>query len=413
MDGELLATDTARFATLKKLVDIDLADRREWFGRAERNRTERFKRTNTKKPVYEGAPNLVDPIIDDLVRELKQPCVTLLWQAPRLAQFIGLDETGVANAETAEAAFDFHLRHTCKTRSRISQIVDDELTFGFGLAKLVEVAGRGSLEVPEFVPVSPLSVCVPTATGEVAAAERVCQMMRYTASEFRRAVTANGWDAAAAAALLKALAEKKSATGTPADIAADRGEARARYRDGALPDSHPTLNLWEVFYETGDLGRRVCVLCPDMPEVAPLSDRPWTWVARVGVEKEPPVRPWPFVQFRNEDSAGYYNTRGLPEIIEVDQKEASTYRTTRAIAIDFAGKPFLQGQKRSTPFRFRAGEFLDGMEIVWAKNPGVDHVYQQDYSRNLAMKRVGSPPRARSRAWPARSSARPRPRSTP
>jgi len=78
MDGELLATDTARFATLKKLVDIDLADRREWFGRAERNRTERFKRTNTKKPGYEGAPNLVDPIIDDLVRELKQTCVTLL-----------------------------------------------------------------------------------------------------------------------------------------------------------------------------------------------------------------------------------------------------------------------------------------------------------------------------------------------
>jgi len=135
MDGELLATDTARFATLKKLVDIDLADRREWFGRAEKNRAERFKRTNTKKPVYEGAPNLVDPIIDDLVRELKQTCVTLLWQAPRLAQFIGLDETGVANAESAEAAFDFHLRHTCKTRSRISQIVDDELTFGLWSAR--------------------------------------------------------------------------------------------------------------------------------------------------------------------------------------------------------------------------------------------------------------------------------------
>lgn len=43
MDGKLLATDTARFATLKKLVDIDLADRREWFGRAENNR----------KPEYE------------------------------------------------------------------------------------------------------------------------------------------------------------------------------------------------------------------------------------------------------------------------------------------------------------------------------------------------------------------------
>ncbi|MEI7902461.1 MAG: hypothetical protein WCK89_19605 [bacterium] len=49
--------------------------------------------------------------------------------------------------------------------------------------------------------------------------------------------------------------------------------------------------------------------------------------------------------------------RGIPEILEVDQKEASTYRTTRAIAIDFAGKPFLSGHRRSTPFRFRAGEY--------------------------------------------------------
>ncbi len=391
MDGELLAADPLRFAELKRLVGVDLADRREWFNRAERNRAERFKRTNTKKPVYDGAPNLVDPIIDDLIRELKQTCVTLLWQAPRLAQFIGLDDAGVTHAEAAEAVFDFHLRHTCKTRARISQIVDDELTFGFGLSKMVETSGRGGLDVPEFVPVSPLSVCVPTATGETAAAERVCHMMRYTLSEFRRAVTANGWDPAVAAAILKELSEKKtSSSGTPADIEADRGEARARYRDGALTDSHPTLNLWEVFYETVDLGRRVCVFCPDVAAVVPLSDRPWTWVALVGAESEPPVKPWPFVQFRNEDSAGFYNTRGLPELIEVDQKEASAYRNTRAIAIDFAGKPFLQGPKRSTPFRFRAGEYLDGAEIVWFKTPGVEHVYQQDYARNLAMKRVGS-----------------------
>jgi len=32
--------------------------------------------------------------------------------------------------ENAEAAFDFHLRKTCKTRSRISQCVGDELTYG-------------------------------------------------------------------------------------------------------------------------------------------------------------------------------------------------------------------------------------------------------------------------------------------
>jgi hypothetical protein len=31
-------------------VDIDRADRREGFGRAEKNRAERFKRANAKKP---------------------------------------------------------------------------------------------------------------------------------------------------------------------------------------------------------------------------------------------------------------------------------------------------------------------------------------------------------------------------
>lgn len=41
-------------------------ERREWFGRAEKNRAERFKHLHTKKPVYEGAPNLAAPIIDDL-----------------------------------------------------------------------------------------------------------------------------------------------------------------------------------------------------------------------------------------------------------------------------------------------------------------------------------------------------------
>ena len=180
--------------------------------------TERFKRQNTAKPVYDGAPNLVDPRIDDIVRELKQSCVTVLVKKA------GSDQSGTVYA------------------------------------------------------------------------------MR------------------------------------------DTGEDRARFRDSALANSQTMVDVWEVYYETADLGRRVCCFCPQFPDLV-LSDRPWTWVALIGVESEPPVREWPFVQFRNEDATGFYNTRGIQEILEVDQKEASTYRTTRAIAIDFAGKPFLSGHK--------------------------------------------------------------------
>ena len=270
MDGELMASDKARFSALKSAIDADLSDRRDWFARAEKNRTERFKRQNTAKPVYDGAPNLVDPLIDDMVRELKQSCVTVLWQAPRLAQFIGLDPVAVEYAEAAEAVFDFHLRHGCKTRARVSQIVDDELTFGFGVAKLVEAPGRGVLPVPDFIPVSPLSVVVPTATLEIGQAERVCHMMRYTVAEFRRAATANGWDSAVAELAITKAAERRNAA-----AAGDRGEARARYRDGSLNDSGGGVEVWEIFYETSDAGRRVCSLAPDVPD-RPLDDRPWT-----------------------------------------------------------------------------------------------------------------------------------------
>lgn len=383
MFGSILFSDEGRFKALKDLVDADIKDRKTWYDRARLNSTIRFKRKNTEKPCYENAPNLVDPIINDMIREAKQSIVTTLWQAPRLAQFIGLDQAGVENAEAAEAAFDFHLRRIGKTRSRIAQCVDDELTYGFGLAKLIEVNGRGGIDIPQFCRVSPLNVVVPTATLEVGNADRICHIMRFTVSGFHKAAVKGGWKSTAVDAAEKA-ARKRSGN----DV--DRGEARAPYRDGCLQDSNLEVEVWEIFYETADAGRRVCVICPDAPDVA-LSDAPWTYVKLIGKEDDVPERPWPFVQFRCEDKAGYYNTSGFPEILEVDQTEASAYRTARGISLDFSGKPYLKGQGSSgRPFRFRAGENLGALEIVWAKPPLSEHVYQQDYARNLAMKRVGS-----------------------
>ena len=48
------------------------------------------------------------------------------------------------------------------------------------------------------------------------------------------------------------------------------------------------------------------------------------------------------------------------------------------------------GQRRATPFTFKAVEFLDGAKIVWAEPPDDRQTYQQEYARTLAMKRVGS-----------------------
>lgn len=381
---EIAAADAGRFVALRDAVNRDLKDRTPWFDRCRKNEVERYKRQNTEKPLYAGAPNLVDPVIDDLIKDLKQSVVTTLWQAPRLAQFIGLDDKAVKYAEQVEAVFDFHLRRIGRTRARMSVCVDKQLTYGSAVAKMVTVAGAGGCEVPEFRVLSPLSVVVPTSTGEIADAQRVCHIFKFGVAEFRRAVKANGWEAGAEAAVLKEVEEKGGCTYT-----GDACAYRAPYRDGNLTTETRLVEVWEIYYETADTGRRVCVIAPALPS-AVLYNRPWALPRLMGAEDAPPARPWPFVQFRYEDTDGYYNSRGIPEIIEVDQKEASSYRTARGVSIDFAGKPFVDGQRRATPFTFKAGEFLDGAKIVWAEPPDDRQTYQQEYARTLAMKRVGS-----------------------
>ena len=381
---EVAFASPTRLTALRDLVAQDMKDRGEWFDRCKKNEKERYKRENTAKPLYDGAPNLVDPVIDDLIRELKQAVVTTLWQSPRLAQFIGLDELAVRHAEAAEVAFDFHLRRIGKTRQRMSLSVDHQLTYGSAVAKLVTATGAGGREVPEFGCVSPLSVVVPTATNEITDAQRVTHLFRFTLAEFKRAAKLNGWEADAVSAIERVWKEKGAVV-----YSGDAAAARGHYRDGQLATSARFVEVWEVYHETSDAGRRVAVFCPALPQT-PLYDRPWAWPRILASEETPPERPWPFVQFRYEDCEGFYNSRGLPEILEVDQKEASTYRTARGVSIDFAGKPFVDGVRRSTPFKFRAGEYLDGAQIVWAEPPDAAQTYQQEYARTLAMKRVGS-----------------------
>ena len=82
---------------------------------------------------------------------------------------------------------------------------------------------------------------------------------------------------------------KRQNTAKPVYAMRDMGEDRARFRDSALADSQTMVDVWEVYYETADLGRRVCCFCPQFPDLV-LSDRPWTWIALIGAESEPPAR---------------------------------------------------------------------------------------------------------------------------
>jgi hypothetical protein len=105
------------------------------------------------------------------------------------------------------------------------------------------------------------------------------------------AAAANGWDGETARLLLATVLVKKAGSDQSGTVYAmrDMGEDRARFRDSALADSQTMVDVWEVYYETADLGRRVCCFCPQFPDLV-LSDRPWTWIALIGAESEPPAR---------------------------------------------------------------------------------------------------------------------------
>lgn len=427
---------------LKRLVDDvrqDLGDRAEWKTQVLKNRQNRFKKRATAKPAYPGAPNVVDPIIDDLIREVRDQEISMLFNTATLASFIPTSIEAVQTADTAEKLFDDHLRHFGYTRARLEVIFDHKRCDGMGVAKLVGEKTKAGDELPHFIPLDPLDVVVPVNTRSLSEADRVCHIINYTKAEFDAAVRSNKWDESAAKSLKAAIAEK-SGTGSGGVNATDgrgdeTGGGRAGWKDEKLSDSHGTITVWEIYYtretKNGEgIGRRrfMAVLSPDFPEF-PLSEKPWEYAPivlgatqvvdpvtgqpqidpatgepMVAATCEPvPVRQWPFFQFRNEGrSLDYHDTRGDPELLEMDQKEASGFRTARLIAADFTGKPFIKGEKRVEMFKFRAGDWLGDNAVVFSVPPTENLIYQGDYARSNSVRRVGGASGAVSGADPSR-----------
>lgn len=394
--------------TLRDDVKQDITDRKDWAERIKKNRELRFKTKCTTKPAYPNAPNVCDPLIDDLIEEVRDQEISLLFSSAVLANFIPVGQDGLQTCKRAERLFDDHLRNFGKTRARLEVVFDHKLVDGMGVAKVLPEVTKDKGEVPHFTAVDPLDVVVPTATREIAQADRVCHILNYTKAEFAKAAGGNGWDVEKAKQISEALKSKggglSGASGV-SNTGDEAGSGRAGYKSDQLSESHGVITVWEV-YSIKDGDRWLSVFSPDYPQW-PLMDAPWAYAPIVqsvpGIDPmtgqqvmEPqqqpiPDRGWPFFQFRNEGrSLDYYNTRGVPEIIEMDQKEASAFRTSRLIAADFTGKPFITGEKKPEMFKFRAGEWLGNNDVKFITPPATSMIYQGDYARSKASRRVGS-----------------------
>ena len=118
---------------LHKKINKDLSSREQWRETVIRLRRARLGERK-KQLAYPGAPNFIEPIIDDNVRSVTSTENQILWSSRYLAHFIPLDSKAQDLKRKAEVAFDTLLRFSTDFRSKIETSLDSKNADGMAVA---------------------------------------------------------------------------------------------------------------------------------------------------------------------------------------------------------------------------------------------------------------------------------------
>ena len=409
-------------------VKSDITDRKEWYDCLKEQHDDRMRCKARRRAPYPGAPNLVEPLIDDNIVAITSSETSILWSARNLATFLPLTTQGYQYKSLIERGFDTLLRINLDLRAKVENLFDTKNEWGMGIAKLVVNTDAIPGDVlPDFEPIDPRDVVVPKGTRNVRDADRVTCIYRYTEREFKAEARERGWDKAAVKQVLESFASDENSSrdvgpGGEHSSLPDQpeyGASRSAINDeDNTADSESQIAVWYVYHWKESDGRQrkyVTVFNPDRPDLV-LDSYLWSWpdepveiqdVDEFGqpfmrVEMIPGEdRRWPLVQFRYENrSLQYYDTRGVAAKLKNDQREATANKNAKALIMDYTAKPFLKGATGNLKtFRWRPGEQLPpNAELVIP--PRVDPIfdYNMDMARRSAARRVGAPQGAFSSA---------------
>lgn len=413
-----------RTRALYDLLSEDLKARHEWSEsqRAARRSRLREKLTANRLP-YPGAPNLIEPLVDDNTRSLVSAENSILWSSRTLAVMVPVTREAFGSKSIAEAVFDTLLRVTLDVRAKLENICDTKNERGFGVAMLTANAtARPGYVLPDFEPVEPLNLIVPAGTRRLRDADRICYIERFSEREFWAAAMDRGWDEPTAHKVWEKYRELMSERGTD-----ESGEERTRWMLNEMTVQQHEIVVWRVFHyrrETeGSLALRKWVVefCPTSPDLV-LREMPWRWedeyrdapvvdAGTGGIVIDPagsPVvqqelvkpgedRPWPFVQFRFENrSMFFYDCRGIAQLLEDDQKFASNNLNAKGVMMDYTCRPFLKYTGMGTPVELNSWRMKPGSTIPngleFAIPPRVDPIFDSNIEqmRQAAARRVGA-----------------------
>lgn len=396
--------------TLHRLVADDLASRKEWARKDDVILRRRLgDRPKQKTKPYPGAPNFVETLIDDVVRERTDQECSMFFNSPRLCHVAAIDPMTPEERSAIESGFDDFLRYIVpQSHAKLEECFDTKNARGFAVAKQTRgvsmVTGKA---IPDFEVCDNLDVIVPADTKHTQQAERICHVLRYTERELLQKIESKGWDRAA---VMEAINTAKTDDRGNKSDATDDGDTYEKVKNlvGLAKSTSEYVVVWEIYHYAGkddaaanpsDIieGRRmVTIMCPDLPD-KPFAKYGWLEMDTIdpvtGAVMIGPDRKWPFVQFRFENRSRYwYDSRGAGHLIMDEQIAATAMRNAQAVMAEFYMNPMFRGlPSNSGNFTFAPGSTLpEGAELVQPPTVPMQFNFDRNDFRATAGRRVGA-----------------------
>lgn len=420
---------------LHQSVLKDIGARSEWVKKqTEIIKRERCYRTKKKTRPYPGAPNFVEPIISDAVREKTDQEVTMLLNAPLLAHAVPISPVDPALwsplKSQIERAFDSYLRYVIRIRRKIEQAMHKKNLHGFAVVKQVRKFNRLLQQtIPDVEVCDVLDVVAPPDTSEIEDADRLTFILRPTERELRvnaKPVSEGGLGWQNVEEIIQKCKVDAEDKGRKEDWASG-AETMQEISGVTTSRGCSYVVMWEIYtYATKDdvdakagikEGERIrVVLSPDLPNM-PAVKQPWRdpdTVERLSGDDEVkemqaalaegrgPVlyknvrgaeRPIPAAQCCFEESDPlFHSKRGGGELCMDDQIAATASTNAKATMVEYYQTPMLTGNARNpSAVSFEPGSVLpEGLNFATMPNVPSQFDFDINTRRAMAGRRMGA-----------------------
>lgn len=244
---------------------------------------------------WQGAANLHYPLADGIIDKMKPFYLQQLYAHERFADFTGKPGIDEELVQSAAYWFDYKLRYKSNLEEELAFVNDDLLVYGRGILKCTWNVDEKKICHES---IEPIYLIVPENCRSLELSERIVHVKHLTPWEYKYGPDSEKYNQDAD--FLKRI------TGSKDETQIDSQKAAQKLARGITHTDDKIIIVWEV-YEKGEKSKwtvhTISPCCPD-EEVRDSFELPYKLYGKS-----------PFIDFPFEDRKGYYESRGVCEIL--------------------------------------------------------------------------------------------------